>query len=618
MRDLYRRRNRRSVVAASLVAVLAALVAVAVPATGQVVVGQEMLPDLEADAPAKVDQRPVMYSSVNQPGVNQGAPGNRLLLRFEGYIVNRGAGAAEVVGTTPVDGDMATVVQRIAQDTSTPPDGVADTTLDEPMPDAQVKYERSDGHSHWHLQKAARYSLVSVVNGVPGSQPVGLSNKVGFCLLDINPVRPDAPPRTFFHDDVMHPAYPCLNYNDEPLPTEQVDMGITPGWRDVYERYLAQQWVDVSNLQPGVYRLRSEVDPDDVVRESGSNESPRLASVNSVIPGHIAEDTGEVDVPGRALYQIPLKTQKVNPPTGVGAPLAAAKYQVTALPEHGTLFKSDGVTPVVEDEWFTGLPRYKSDTGYNGPDAFTFAARENGSEFPLSPTSAVANLTVGTGSGQTMVTVSGAPTAGTYTGTTVNLSAVVNPGPSDNVTWSVEGGSANGSVVATGTSTARYTAPASARSSVTVVASAADGVKGKVSFPVLARPVPTPAPDVPTPPVRPGKIPPNLSKPVIARQRRQLVVKLVPGKTGRLRVKVSRKGRKLATCSVKAQKGLPVTCRFSLKKSKVPKLKGKLTVYAKLTVNGKTVATRRMTVWLRVTSKSARIGPLYILTPVKK
>ncbi len=47
------------------------------------------------------------------------------------------------------------------------------------------------------------------------------------------------------------------------------------------------------------------------------------------------------------------------------------------------------------------------------------------------------------------------------------------------------------------------------------------------------------------------------------------------------------------------------------------KLTGSLTVYAKLTVKGKTVATRRTTVSLKVKASSARIGPLCILTPIK-
>jgi hypothetical protein len=49
----------------------------------------------------------------------------------------------------------------------------------------------------------------------------------------------------------------------------------------------------------------------------------------------------------------------------------------------------------------------------------------------------------------------------------------------------------------------------------------------------------------------------------------------------------------------------------------VKRLKGAITVYGKLTVRGKTVATRRSVVSLKVTASSARIGPLCILKPIR-
>ncbi len=118
-------------------------------------------------------------------------------------------------------------------------------------------------------------------------------------------------------------------------------------------------------------------------------------------------------------------------------------------------------------------------------------------------------------------------------------------------------------------------------------------------------------PTNPTTPLKP------LSKPVIARNGRRLVVKYMPGKSGKLSVTIKRKGKKLATCKVGVVRARGATCRFTLKKSKVKKLTGSLTVYAKLTSKGKTLATRRTTVSLKVKASSTRIGPLCILTPIK-
>ena len=39
---------------------------------------------------------------------------------------------------------------------------------------------------------------------------------------------------------------------------------------------LAFQWVDVTRVQPGIYRLRAEADPDGAVREEQEANSPEL------------------------------------------------------------------------------------------------------------------------------------------------------------------------------------------------------------------------------------------------------------------------------------------------------------------------------------------------------
>ena len=144
------------------------------------------------------------------------------------------------------------------------------------------------------------------------------SNKVGFCFLDIGrgdptynplptPTHPaDSPnnfkytglvaPRTFYHDATLHPAQPCLNQLDGTPAhpwgvTDKVDMGISAGWRDVYEFTLPFQWVDVSDATPGYYWIKSEVDPDNLLREAAGNETNAAAfsTKASVVPGYIGQ-----------------------------------------------------------------------------------------------------------------------------------------------------------------------------------------------------------------------------------------------------------------------------------------------------------------------------------------
>ena len=48
-----------------------------------------------------------------------------------------------------------------------------------PASDSQI-YETADGHNHWHLRAAMRYSLYDAAKTVE----VAPSQKVGFCLAD--------------------------------------------------------------------------------------------------------------------------------------------------------------------------------------------------------------------------------------------------------------------------------------------------------------------------------------------------------------------------------------------------------------------------------------------------
>ena len=140
---------------------------------------------------------------------------------------------------------------------------------------ALVLYENNDGHKHWHLRHAARYSLWDEA----GAAEVAPASKVGFCLVDSQDVG-DPGPGTYFdscqRDEDDDPT-------DGPAATA-VTMGLSPGWRDRYPSNLWMQWVDVSNVAPGRYLLRGEVDPDNVVEETDEVNLP--ADTPFTIPGY--------------------------------------------------------------------------------------------------------------------------------------------------------------------------------------------------------------------------------------------------------------------------------------------------------------------------------------------
>ena len=629
-----RRFSRRAIAAfVSLLVLAGLLAATVVPATGAE--GDELLPDLVAEPVGQADTTATTDTVDGQ---------TRLLLRFTSYVRNIGAGPLEVTGVNPVNGRIsgAGLNQVLTHNHDTDLNGALDKTS-VPLPGAELKYETTDLHNHWHFQRAARYSLWNEAKNAE----IDASTKVGFCFLDIGHGDPnynpalDAPihfqysgtvaPKTFgssTNNCLAHlPSFP--DPNDDVVPQRtQIDMGISTGWRDVYERTLPFQYIDVSNLQPGHFWLRSQVDPDNLLRESNKlNNTPVFATAKSTVPGYIAKPIGNVNpfqVSGvkDSTSTITLSQTSFRN-TAAGTPLLGEpRYKIVEQPKEGTLVTG---TPDAGG-WFAGAQVvYKKDGSYNGPDDFKFAVKQATSQFPLNPASASVMLQVGSGNGDTTVGISGAP-AWLYTSQGAALTAAVNPVEAP--TWAVEGVTGGDATVGTIDSSGFYKAPAKvpADGKVRITATAADGTFDAVEIPIRARPVPPATPDLPDPPVPgPGPTVPGkpttpvkpLSKPVVARNGRRLVVKFMPGKTGKLSITVRRKGKRVASCKVGVVRARGATCRFTLKKSKVKKLTGKLSIYAKLTVKGKTVATRRTSVSLKVKASSAKIGPLCILTPIK-
>ena len=136
-------------------------------------------------------------------------------------------------------------------------------------------WEPEDGHDHWHIQHAARYSLWSADRAAM----VAPAMKVGFCLIDSQHVDSHGPGSRVY----TLAANDFCAQGDPQVPS--LVEGISAGWRDVYVRSLAFQWVDVSDVQPGTYWLRAEVDPDNWARESSESNAPALCHERLHDPG---------------------------------------------------------------------------------------------------------------------------------------------------------------------------------------------------------------------------------------------------------------------------------------------------------------------------------------------
>jgi hypothetical protein len=164
------------------------------------------------------------------------ASGHRRL-RYSATIVNVGAGPFELHGQRPDTTTDMTVTQRIFDDAG----GYRDVATG-----AAMYFAGGDGHNHWHTRDLE----VAELDRLDNAQQVGTLAKHGFCFSDNVAYLlglPGAPPsRTY------------LNCGTDPLLLA-VTMGLSVGWGDLYSYGATDQWIDITSLSAGRYRLLSSV-----------------------------------------------------------------------------------------------------------------------------------------------------------------------------------------------------------------------------------------------------------------------------------------------------------------------------------------------------------------------
>lgn len=516
------RRTAAALIASLLVS------ATATAATAPSAIAAGVLPDLVADPPNRVE--------LTVDADERGDPA--LLVRFDGFIHNKGPGPMEFRGSRASWNAPMQVSQSIFDSEGAPPENRSTG--------AKMEFSDADGHHHWHLQRAARYSLVF---GDDRARLAAPAEKVGFCLVDSEKVPADGvgPDEEVYTDERSDN---CQQFNEETLNVQQ---GISPGWKDIYTKGLAFQWVDVSDVQPGAYWLRVDMDPDGVVDEADENNVPAFSDHEVVVPGYTAQPLQAQTAPGRAIgLTLPAGRFQVYE----GPALPAARFTVVDQPDHGTLSALSGADVT-----------YTPDPGWSGVDTFSYTAADPTSAYPQHPAVATASVTVGEPPPAPTVTISGAP-ASIVAGTSVKLLAAVT-GDAAGVNWSATAGTIDADGL--------YAAPAvpPAGGTVTVTASSAAGARAAVTIAISPkpqqRPKPTPPDPDPDPPGRdpPGRDPPRALRPALSkigamRMGRHLTANVRPSVTGRVRITAYARRRSLGTCVAKVAGGRTFTCRLRL------------------------------------------------------
>lgn len=202
-----------------------------------------------------------------------------LCLRFDQVIANDGDGPLELRFIVPHD-DTSTeqdVVQRVYWS-----DGTGYFT------------DRSAGgwefhpiHDHYHFHALTDSALWAAGERGQriGSAPVRTGRKVGYCvadfLLDAWAQKGNGS-RTYNAPDCFFPA-------SSDAVNDYLVQGITPGFADVYEWFVPDQYIEVSGLPDGMYVLDTIADPENAIAESDETNNcsavlVRLTAMASTAP----------------------------------------------------------------------------------------------------------------------------------------------------------------------------------------------------------------------------------------------------------------------------------------------------------------------------------------------
>jgi hypothetical protein len=232
------------------------VLAIAVAAAGAFSVGApaasaaERLPDLGM-------ARLHSFRITNQYGMR--------LLRFGTDVVNVGVGPFEVLGAGASNQEWPYTTQRIYNDAG----GYADSG-----PLAIPMFYSGDGHNHRHVRDLLEMKLTPI----GGTNVVGRVAKIGYCFYDNVRYRlslPGAPQSVFYRSNSCGTS-----------SSTSVRMGLSIGWGDRYPWDIAYQYVNISGLAPGNYRLTVTADATDIFREVNNGNNFTYTELYIARPGY--------------------------------------------------------------------------------------------------------------------------------------------------------------------------------------------------------------------------------------------------------------------------------------------------------------------------------------------
>ena len=161
-------------------------------------------------------------------------------LRFTSIIANIGQGPFRIYGYDEDGkakiGDDLLVRQRILQANGSFVDRNTTATM----------YWSGDGHNHFHVQGLV-LAKIQTADGLTNLKTI---RKIGFCFLD-----------SYRYGSTAGTVFNSTNHVCQPAPSGKVPMGVSPRWADIYRSTIAHQWIDITGLPNGDYRILITADP---------------------------------------------------------------------------------------------------------------------------------------------------------------------------------------------------------------------------------------------------------------------------------------------------------------------------------------------------------------------
>jgi hypothetical protein len=160
-------------------------------------------------------------------------------LRFTTIVVNLGPGPFAMYGYdedgVAAIGDSLLVRQLISRSDGTVRERATTATM----------FWSGDGHNHFH---AADLQLIRLEK-LDGTE-VKRTKKLGFCFLD-----------SYRYGSTLPSVYNWDIQVCNPNPDGTVKMGISVRWGDTYRYSIAYQWIDITHVPNGDYKVKHVADP---------------------------------------------------------------------------------------------------------------------------------------------------------------------------------------------------------------------------------------------------------------------------------------------------------------------------------------------------------------------